>query len=898
MHHHLALLPSGALTLRPHLAAPLAAGAVKSFQAVLQLQKQPEPAALFSLVAESDSKLPEPYLFWHNFTGRWLRERCLLNTQAANTDPLKPLTDSQAKKLIDSAPLMEGAEYLTASLLQQKWLDLDNWLLQQINSTGKTFEQFMHARAPDWHVGGTLYFHLAENRDNEDLPFAFIATWQPQEAASRNKHLPLAKALEHYAGTLQKKKLQELLEPIQLAAQSSPLIEQLIESRAIYQAQAWSAHQAWLFLQEVPLLQNCGVIVRLPDWWAKRPRPQVGATLSTASKSSIGVDELLSFKVSVALNGKKLTAKEWHQVMSSESGLVSLKGQWVEVDREKLDAAMLQMQSLETLADEEGLTFAQGMRLLAGASHDLAAGNKYMGSEPWRFIDAAPALAKTLSTMRDPAQLATALPGKQLNAQLRPYQETGVRWLWHLNQLGLGACLADDMGLGKTIQVIALLLMIKKKRTAAPCLLVLPTSLLGNWKAELDTFAPSLSCCFLHKSVTDKDTLDSWSTEGLPDTTDLVLTTYGMLPRHEWLQQQLWHTVILDEAQAIKNAGTRQSKSVKRLKSHARIALTGTPVENRLSDLWSLFDFINQGLLGNFKQFASFAKALEKRETEKYTPLRKLVQPYILRRLKTDKRVISDLPDKVEVTAWCGLSKKQAGQYQQAVKELRSKLDTSDGIQRRGLVLASLSRFKQICNHPSQLTGDGEFQLTDSGKMQRLAELCDEIHARQEKVLVFTQFREMCEPLADFLQARFNRNCLILHGGTAAKKRQKLVNDFQTDDSAAFFILSLKAGGTGLNLTAASHVIHFDRWWNPAVENQATDRAYRIGQKRNVMVHKFVCRGTIEEKVDKMLQEKASLATELLEGSSGETNLTELDDDALIKLVSLDLDKAQTDMKH
>lgn len=898
MHHHLALSPSGALTLRPDLSTPKPIGAVKAFQTTLQLQKQPEAAAFFSLAAQGDAKLPEPYLFWHNFTGRWLRERCLLETEAANTSPLKPLTDGQAKTLIDSAPLMEGAEYLTASLLQQKWLDLDNWLLQEIFSTAKTFEQFMHTRAPDWHVGGTLYFHLAENRHNDDLPFAFIATWQPQQAASRNKHLPLAKALEHYAGTQQRKQLQALLEPIQLAAQSSPLIEQLIESRAIYQAQAWSAQQAWQFLQEVPLLQNCGVIVRLPDWWAKRPRPQVRATLSTASKSSIGAGELLNFKVSVALDGKQLSATEWQQLMSSDTGLVSLKGQWVEVDREKLDEAMQQMQSLETLADEEGLTFAQGMRLLAGASHDLSAGDTTMDSEPWRFIDAAPALAKTLNTMRDPAQLSTALPGKYLNAQLRPYQETGVRWLWHLNQLGLGACLADDMGLGKTIQVIALLLMIKKKRTAAPCLLVLPTSLLGNWKAELDTFAPTLNCCFVHKSVTDKETLDTWSAAGLPDNTDLVLTSYGMLPRQEWLQDEVWHTVILDEAQAIKNAGTRQAKVVKLLKSHARIALTGTPVENRLSDLWSLFDFINQGLLGNFKQFAGFAKALEKRETEKYTPLRKLVQPYILRRLKTDKRVISDLPDKCEVTAWCGLSKKQAGLYQKAVNDLRKKLDTSEGIQRRGLVLASLSRFKQICNHPSQLAGDGDFQLADSGKMQRLAELCDEIQARQEKVLVFTQFREMCEPLAEFLQDRFNRNSLILHGGTAAKKRQELVNEFQTDDSVAFFILSLKAGGTGLNLTAASHVIHFDRWWNPAVENQATDRAYRIGQKRNVMVHKFVCRGTIEEKVDTMIREKASLATELLESGGGETNLTELDDDALIKLVSLDLEKAQTDLKN
>ncbi|MEO8496652.1 MAG: DEAD/DEAH box helicase, partial [Planctomycetota bacterium] len=373
---------------------------------------------------------------------------------------------------------------------------------------------------------------------------------------------------------------------------------------------------------------------------------------------------------------------------------------------------------------------------------------------------------------------------------------------------------------------------------------------------------------------------------------DVVLTTYGMLLRQAWLLEVQWQLVVLDEAQAIKNPAARQTKSVKRVKADARIALTGTPIENRLSDLWSLFDFLCPGLLGSQKKFKEFVKRLNARtEDNRYAPLRSLVQPYILRRMKTDKRIIADLPDKTEVRAFCGLSKRQAVLYTKLVKELADALKGLDGIKRSGLVLAYLMRFKQLCNHPGQLTSDGRFDPQDSGKFLRLAEICEEIASRQEKVLVFTQFREMTDPLAGFLATVFDRGGLVLHGGTAVKQRQKLVDQFQRDDGPPFFILSLKAGGTGLNLTAASHVIHFDRWWNPAVENQATDRAYRIGQRRNVLVHKFVCSGTIEEKIDALIEDKKQLATDLLAGGA-EKILTEMSDKDLIELVSLDVERA------
>ena len=478
------------------------------------------------------------------------------------------------------------------------------------------------------------------------------------------------------------------------------------------------------------------------------------------------------------------------------------------------------------------------------------------------------------------------------SAQLRPYQQTGVSWLRFVTGLGLGACLADDMGLGKTVQVIGLLLHRKSNRTddeptrAKPSLLVVPASLLANWKAELERFAPTISFLIAHPSgnTTGNRQVEKQDAQGL----DLLITTYGMLSRSEWLREYDWDLVILDEAQAIKNSGTRQSRTVKELKSAARVVMTGTPVENRLSDLWSLFDFLNPGLLGGAKAFADFVKQMEARAS--YQPLRTLVGPYILRRLKTDKRVIADLPEKVEMSAFCTLSREQAALYEQAVRDLAEKLKEADGIQRRGLVLAQLMKLKQICNHPAQLVGTGDYAPEHSGKFQRLAEICEELGERQEKALIFTQFREITGPLAQLLEGVFGRPGLVLHGGTPVAQRRRLVESFQREDGPPFFVLSLKAGGTGLNLTAACHVIHFDRWWNPAVENQATDRTFRIGQTRNVLVHKFVCRGTVEERIDEMIAEKKSLSGDVIDGA--ETLLTEMSDKQLLDFVRLDVHKA------
>ncbi len=386
------------------------------------------------------------------------------------------------------------------------------------------------------------------------------------------------------------------------------------------------------------------------------------------------------------------------------------------------------------------------------------------------------------------------------------------------------------------------------------------------------------------------DELHALDLERLADI-DLVITSYGTLLRTPGLIGTPWHLAILDEAQNIKNAAAKQTKAVKQLKAENRIALTGTPIENRLGDLWSIFDFLNPGLLGSAREFTTFAKQLADAPNNSYGPLRELVRPYILRRLKTDRSIIADLPDKTEVKTYCPLSRRQAALYQELVENLANQLEQTDGMQRRGLVLASLMRLKQICNHPSQWLGDGLWGEADSGKFARLREIAEVISDKQEKALLFSQFKETAAPLSTFLSQVFGRSGLVLTGETEVKRRKDLVRQFQEDEHVPFFVLSVKAGGAGLNLTAASHVIHFDRWWNPAVENQATDRAFRIGQTRNVLVHKFVCRGTVEDRIDHMIEQKKQLAGDFL-GAGAEMLLTEMKDEELLKLVALDLKTA------
>jgi non-specific serine/threonine protein kinase len=898
MNYDLSLTPAGRLRLRegdsPGSAIPDAwmkrvAAAFSSSQA----------SGLFALAAARPDTPPPPVVsFWRDFSCRYLTQLCRTPESVGNRiDPIEPPAESELATLLLSAPPMQGGEYLSAEVFCSLWDDLDVWAREQIAASQDGLSGWLKKHAAIWRQVGRVCFHLAENKRDPEFPFAFLATYAPSlSRGGRVQFQPLGKALQEYAGERNKKALINLLSPVQRASEKIDFVKELVDSGDIFHPLAWTPDEAYSLLKNAPLLEESGLLVRLPDWWRKRPRPRVAVTIGEKKQARFGTDAMLDFKVGLALGDHSLTEKEWRRIMAAENGLAYVKGQWVEVDREKLSEALAHWKQVEASAAGEGISFIEGMRLLAGAPADLEADGSPAGDErPWSFVDAGKWLSDILSGLRNPEGLVSGGIGRNFHGLLRHYQEIGANWLWFLSNLGLGACLADDMGLGKTVQVLSFLLALKENGTSGPAsLIVLPASLLANWKAEIKRFAPTIAAAFIHPSETDKTALDAiaGNPEAILAKADVVVTTYGMLLRQKWLLDVHWRLVILDEAQAIKNPSARQTRAVKQIKADARIALTGTPVENRLSDLWSLFDFLCPGLLGSAARFKKFVKGLEARAHDRYAPLRNLVGPYVLRRLKTDSRVIADLPDKTEMKAFCGLTKKQAALYAESVEQLARALEGLDGMKRRGLVLAYLMRFKQICNHPSQFLGDGGYEPADSGKFDRIRTICEEIASRQEKALVFTQFREMTEPIAAFLGGVFGRAGLILHGGTAVKKRRTLIDMFQEEDGPPFFVLSLKAGGTGLNLTAASHVIHFDRWWNPAVETQATDRAFRIGQHRNVVVHKFVCRGTVEEKIDALIEEKINLADDILRAGA-ESMLTEMSDAELLKVVALDVDRAE-----
>ena len=856
---------------------------------------------------EVGQALPPVLAWWRGIAARYVTSLCLhAPGSGEDASPPSVLPDAAAPDaaelaaLVLTAPMMPGSEYLTPDVLLALWAEMRAAVSTALSAAKTDLQSFLKGLNPAWNLVGRVHFNLAENRRDPEYPFAFMATYTTQlSAQAKAQHLPLGQALRDYAGKANKSKLLTLLVPIQRAAETCIWLRPVVEAGEIFHPLRWSIQDASRLLASVPELEAAGIVVRMPaSWPSNRPvRPRVTATVGARAPSAFGLDGLLDFHAEMTLEGERLTEQEIGTLLAGTDALVLLRGHWVEVDRQRLGRAMQRFREAERLAEQDGLTFAEAMRMLASAA--IAADDDDTADADWSRVTAGPWLADTLKALRAPNG-AGADPGPALHGTLRPYQKVGVQWLHLLSGLGLGACLADDMGLGKTIQVLSLLLVQRAKRRGGlghaavqPSLLVAPASLLDNWMAELERFAPGLRARIVHPSAMTADQLRQFTPDEAAGL-DLVITSYGSLLRIPGLSQAAWRFAILDEAQAIKNPNAKQTKAAKALDAQSRIALTGTPVENHLGDLWSIFDFINPGLLGTARQFARYAKGLAEREQNSYGPLRTLVQPYILRRMKTDKSIIADLPDKTEVKAYCHLSRRQAALYAQAVQDLADSLAEADGIQRKGVVLATLMRLKQICNHPSQWLSDGTWTEADSGKWTRLREIAEVVAARQEKMLVFTQFREMTAPLASLLGGIFGRPGLVLHGGTPVKQRKALVQAFQADEAVPFFVLSLKAGGAGLTLTAASHVVHFDRWWNPAVENQATDRAFRIGQKRNVLVHKFVCRGTVEEKIDSLIEAKKGLSEALLAGS-GEVSLTEMSDDALLQLVALDLNAAMQD---
>jgi non-specific serine/threonine protein kinase len=904
----LALSPSGQVVFLPEVGDGPALPEEVAARIAEAFHEGAAAGLLHLAAAELATPLPPAFAFWRDFSRRCLTQLCRIagvESEAPDT-AAPPPSREELLRIVETSPPLRGLEYLSPEILKNLWTALEGRTREEANRAGGNVQDYLKKRNPLWNMVGRVAFHLAENRKNEARPFGFLVTYTTRlSGLAKPQFLPLDKAFREFADAGDRRGLLALLTPLQRAAEASALIRELVESGEIFHPLAWTVRETRRFLDDVPRFESAGVLVRIPGAWQGRgrpARPQVSVKVGTKKPGGLGLDAILDFSVGLTLDGEELTEEERLRILSETSGLVLLRGKWVEIDREKLSALLSFWEKRKKEDGGEGISFSEGMRLLAGAGMEgknaLPAAE---ASREWLHTDAGEWLRSILEGMRSPEGIAPADPGPDLKTTLRPYQQTGVAWLRFMHELGLGACLADDMGLGKTIQVLALLLLIRRQKSSgtppatAPAILVVPASLVANWKAEIGRFAPSLAVFYAHPSETPAASFAMMADAERRDATlsgmDLVITTYAMIHRVAWLREVSWGLLILDEAQAVKNPGARQTRAVKALRGKTRIILSGTPLENRLSDLWSLFDFLCPGLLGTEKVFSRYTKEAGDAKDNAYAALRTLVRPYILRRLKTDRRIIADLPDKVEVKVFCPLTKTQATLYGESVREMAEKLKETEGIQRRGLVLAYLMRFKQICNHPSQWLGDQAYGNRASGKFQRLRTLCEEIAARQEKLLIFTQFREMTEPLAALLTEVFLRTGLVLHGGTGVGKRREIVDAFQREEGPPFFVLSLKAGGVGLNLTAASHVIHFDRWWNPAVENQATDRAYRIGQKKNVLVHKFVCRGTIEEKIDAMIEKKKNLAESIL-GAGEEKLLTEMPDDELIRFVSLDLARA------
>jgi superfamily II DNA or RNA helicase len=860
---------------------------------------------------KTDSTLPTSISFWQQFAKVFIAEVCKLSGLGNQDNHIEfnvTFSEQEINRLIDQAPFMRGVEHLNQDMANKLWQKLNKAMAEELISFNGSLENYLAAYHSAWNTVGRVCFHLAENKANTEYPFAFMATYTTRLSnTARAQHVPLGRALEEYADAKKKSLLLALLLPVSRSSENSIFLKNLVDTGAIFQPLAWTALDAHRFLKDIPGFEAAGVMIRVPNWWnpKKPPRPSINVAIGNNNVSAVGLDALLDFNVHFALpDGEQITPLEFKTLLENQGQLVQIKGQWVEVDSDKLNQVLSHWQTVERQVKREGLSFAEGLRLLAGVSGQTESAISSTEVAEWSKVVEGTWLNEALTRLRHPdmagEKMLQTILKRHLQTQLRPYQTHGVQWLWWRYNMCLGGCLADDMGLGKTVQVLSLFLLIKyqtkKSQIQQPHLLVLPASLLGNWQAEINRFAPNLRIWIAHSSAM-RDEKQNVQDSPLLSGIDIVITTYATIHRLPWLNETAWDMVILDEAQAIKNPSSKQTRAIKDIKSKVRFALTGTPIENRLLDLWSLFDFVAPGLLGSAKVFANYSKqkSIQKINTDKnhfYSAVRHLVSPYILRRLKSDKRIINDLPDKTEMQTYCMLTKQQIGLYQQTVDELAHKLEEQvDGIKRRGLVLSYLLRFKQICNHPDQWLGHGDYDAEISGKFARLKDLCEVIEAKQEKVLVFTQFREIIPALYEFLTQIFGERGLYLHGQTTVKERAKRVEAFQQERGSPFFILSLKAGGTGLNLTRASHVIHFDRWWNPAVENQATDRAYRIGQKKNVLVHKFICRGTIEEKIDALISSKKSLADEVI-NQGGETVLTELSDSELLKMVSLDIHRA------
>jgi len=802
---------------------------------------------------------------------------CLLQNLVVNT----PWTVAFDKKISGSQLLSRSIhspvsqQHSTEVLAEYKqW---QGWKEKLIGNSGSAFHLgFQLESPPDEEVDDWQIKFLASLKKDPSLKLELVDYWQLPPAAQKAMQKQFGRDFE-----------KDLLLNLGYAARMYPQIWKGLETDrpvgfllTLTEAFAFLKESAWV-------LEDAGYKVMVPSWWtpAGRQRAKIrlrasaskkAAPSSTAGKGYFNLQTIVQYEYELAIGGQAVSPEEWQQLVNAKTPLVKFRGQWMELDQNK----MQQMLDFWATHSEE----RPEMTLL-----DLWK-QTAEGTEAWELEPDA-ILGEMMAGLHDPSKLEPIANPPQLQGTLREYQKRGVSWIQYLEQLGLNGCLADDMGLGKSLQVIARLVTERDPENTGdsplPTLLIAPTSVVGNWQKEIEKFAPHLQSMIHHGSSRIQD--EKEFQEAILKQ-DIAITSFTLARKDAKLLEAVsWQRIVLDEAQNIKNPKAAQTKAILKLSARHRLALTGTPVENRLLDLWSIFNFLNPGYLGKEAQFRrSFELPIQKENNKiQAGVLKKLVEPFILRRVKTDKQIIKDLPDKVERKQYCNLTREQASLYEAVVKDVEEQLQAIEGIQRKGLILSTLMKLKQICNHPRQFLQDGsEFSPDRSHKFARLGEMTEEVISEGESLLIFTQFTEIGEALQKYLKLTMHYNTHYLHGGTSRPKREQMIAEFQdpeTDPTA--FILSLKAGGVGITLTKANHVFHFDRWWNPAVEDQATDRAFRIGQEKNVFVHKFVTLGTLEERIDQMIEDKKKVASAIV--GSDESWLTELDNESFKQLIAL-----------
>lgn len=863
------------------------------------------PKGLLDLLNQPALFKKSPSLcYWYLFSFYYMRSFCLY----CDLDIIEaiPYDETTFQKIIESYSTKKTKFTTQNEKTHLKiWQQLDRYLEEQLEIFPGSSRKYLETNHKGWEEVGKIHFHMADEctKKNDGLPFKFLATINLRiPGKPRNQFKPLGILLKDLKESSKKNIFNQIISPIQKAKEESSFVKDLWQKDQLFTPTQLTADQANLFLKDNLNITQNGIKCNMPKSWQTNPvkSAKLNLTLendSNEKQSLLGFSSLLRFNFYIQLGDQKISLEEFEKIKSKEEKLIEYHGKWIQLNPKKIDELLSNWQNALATTYKNGISFTEAIRLLSGLN--LNQKNHLTGPNELLKIETNSLLESKLADIRTPKNFNVEKNLEDIKflflGSLRPYQLAGLQWLYSLTQLQLGGCLADDMGLGKTIQILALLsLRVFKDKISEPNLLIVPASLLGNWQQEIKKFCPTLKYFIYHRSFHSKDKLVELEENfyGI----HLIITTYGMVTKESFFKKYSFQIIVLDEAQNIKNPGTNQAKAVKSLIGKVKFALTGTPVENNIWDLWSIFDFTCPGLLGNLPQFKLYCSNLENQDNPKadiYKGLKRLVSPYLIRRTKSDPKVISDLPAKIEMINYCNLTPKQITLYQKEVLLLKKSLESDDGIKRKGAILKALIKFKQICNHPSQYLGDNSYSPSQSGKFAKLKELTEVIADNHEKVLIFSQFKELIDILQHFLTEIFSQPGLILHGSQSPSVRKKVVEQFSAKSGPPFLVVSLKAGGSGLNLIEANHVIHFDRWWNPAVEDQATDRAYRIGQKKNVLVHKFICKGTIEDKIDILIRDKKDLSSKLVQSSSGiGSSLMNLNNKDLLNIMSLNLNSS------